>query len=144
MTWSMLILRARGVGPERGIDQALVEAVVAGGDGGVGREDAVFLHESPSRGRSGTSAAQLFAEELEGQEGRVAFVHMEHGRLDAEGAQEADAADAQDDLLADPGPLVAAVDVGGQVADLLVVLRQIRVQQDTPSPVRPRRPTPGT
>ena len=59
----------------------------------------------------------------------MAFVHVEGGRRDAERAQQAHAADAQQHFLHDPRGAVAAINAVGQVAEMLLVLRQIRVQQ---------------
>ena len=61
----------------------------------------------------------------------MALVHVvavERGH--AKGPQHPDAADAQDDLLAEPHAVVAPVQRIGEAAVLLGVLRDIRVDQE--------------
>ncbi len=57
---------------------------------------------------------------LERQKGRVAFVHVEDGGLEAQRLERAHAADAQHDLLPDARIVIAAVERIGDVA----ILRQ--------------------
>jgi hypothetical protein len=56
------------------------------------------------------------AEPLEHEEGRMTFVHVEHGRVETERAERADAADAEHELLAEPVLAVAAVEPVGDRA----------------------------
>jgi hypothetical protein len=71
----------------------------------------------------------FFADQFQRKERGMAFVQVEHGRLHAERAQEAHAADAQQDFLHDAHGAVAGVGARSQVAEMLRVFRQIRVEQ---------------
>jgi len=66
---------------------------------------------------------------LEGQEGGVPLVHMADGRLDPQGAEGAQAADAEDDLLLDARLLVSAVELVGDLAIARLVLRRVGVEE---------------
>ena len=66
---------------------------------------------------------------LEHNERRMSLVQVPDRRRDSERAESADAADAQDDLLLQPGFAVAAVEPRGEIAILGRVLLQARVQQ---------------
>ena len=65
----------------------------------------------------------------QGEEGRVAFVHVIAHELEAQGLEHGDAPHAQHHLLLDPVGLVAAVQIVGDVAVARVVHRQVGVQQ---------------
>ena len=75
------------------------------------------------------------AQPLELEERRVALVHVEDRRRQAEAAQDAHAADAEHELLAQPVPAVAAVervrDVAGPVG-VALDLRVEEVERDAP------------
>ena len=66
---------------------------------------------------------------LQHHEAGVALVQVPHRGIEAEGAQGADAADAQDDLLLDAGLAIAAVQARGQLAIPGRVLLEIGVEQ---------------
>ena len=76
-----------------------------------------FAHEQPAA--------------LERQECRMAFVHVEHGRLQAQRLQRAQSADAQHDLLPQAHVRIAAIELVRDVAVLgkRRVLRNVGVQQ---------------
>ena len=97
----------------------------------------------------------VLADALQAQEAGVALVHVEDVRgrvaLDrGEGADGAHPADAGQHLLLDPVVLVAAVEPVGDVAQVVLVLRDVGVEQQQrdpadlgdpdPGPQRPRRP----
>ena len=67
---------------------------------------------------------------FQGEEGGVAFVHVEHSGLEPHGLQGAHAADTKDDFLADPGVDIAAIKGIGDVAILRQhVVGNVGVQQ---------------
>ena len=70
-----------------------------------------------------------FADPLEAEKAGVALVGVEDLRMDVEGAQRPDAADAEDDLLAEAVLLVAAVEAVRDRNDLRRVLRHVRVEE---------------
>jgi hypothetical protein len=60
----------------------------------------------------------------------MAFVHVEDGGLDAEGPEQAKAADAEEDFLHDASGAIAAVDAEGEVAKVALVFLAIGVEQE--------------
>src|SRR5665213_560468 len=104
------------------------EAVVAGLDGRVRGEETFLLGERLRFGEC-FPGGDFFADQLQREKRRVAFVHVERGRLDAQRAQQPHAADAQQNLLHDARGAVAAINARRQVAVKLLVLRQVRVEQ---------------
>ena len=70
------------------------------------------------------------ADALEDDEARVAFVQVVDRRVEAQRAQDADAADAEDDLLLDARLTVAAVEARGELPVPRRVLLEIRVEQE--------------
>ena len=139
---------------EVGLDQVRRERVVARGDRRVGGEGQVRRDLQRGlvevlRGAGG----QALARQLEAQERRVALVHVQHVGLRVgrqNGAQRAQAADAEHDLLANARVLVAAVQVAGDPAVVLAVVGQVGVEQvqrhatDLGQPDAGRRCGPGT
>jgi hypothetical protein len=101
---------------------------VAGLDRGVGGEDALLAGLGGGLGE-GEARRHFFADQFQGKEGGVAFVHVEDARLDAQRAQEPHPAHPQQDLLHDAHGVVAAIDPAGQVAVMLGVFRAVGVQQ---------------
>ena len=75
------------------------------------------------------SGGNFFTDEFKRQKRGVALVHVERGRFDAERAQQAHAADAEQHFLHDARGAVAAIDAQGQIAEVLFVLREIRVKE---------------
>ena len=69
------------------------------------------------------------ADHLQPGEGAVPFVQVEHARVDAQRLQRADAADAQQQLLADAHAVVAAVEPRRQLAVLGLVALDVGVEQ---------------
>ena len=111
-------------------DHVRIEAVVPGGHRRVRGEDA-------HRGRLAECLVEAqavllhpLANEFQRRERRVPFVHVDHARLDAQRLERAGPADAEDDLLADARPLVAAVEPGRQMAIFVLVLRNVGVEQE--------------
>jgi hypothetical protein len=69
------------------------------------------------------------AHALELEEGGMALVHVENGRLEAEPAQNADAADSEHELLPQPVLAVAAVEPVGHVSCPVGVPLHLRVEE---------------
>jgi hypothetical protein len=114
-------------------DLIVSESVVPCGDGCMGGEDALRAHHL-ERGAERQSAVQVLAQQLEDEEGSVAFVQVPHGRRKSERAQGARAAEAEDHLLTDARGLVSAVKAMGDVAVGRRVLRAVRVEQENRDP----------
>ncbi len=112
----------------RVIHQLRREAVVAGLHRRVRGENAFRLGQRLRLGE-GFAGGHFFADQFQREKRRVAFVHVERGRLDAQRAQQPHAADAQQNFLHDARGAVAAINAAGQVAEMLLVFRQVRVQQ---------------
>ena len=111
-------------------DQAGVEAVKAGGDGGVGGENVVGARGVQGFVESQTLFGHQDADALDGQERRVAFVHVIDGGVESQGFERAQAADAEDDFLANALEIVAAVELVGDFAMLVGgILRDVAVEQ---------------
>ena len=72
---------------------------------------------------------QLFAEQFEGQEGAMPFVHMVYVRFHPEGAQQPDASDAEDDFLLEPCPTPPLVQSSGDIPKLLRIVLDVGVEQ---------------
>jgi len=95
--------------PEVFFHQVEAEALVAGRNGSVRRED-VRGPDSLRRLIEGEGTLDHdLANALEGQKGRVPLVHVRHHDIDAEDSKGAYAADAEEYLLTNPGLRVAAV-----------------------------------
>ncbi len=110
------------------VDELDAEDVVAGGDRGVRREDAPAPH-ALARRRQRRSLADLLAQQLEREEGRVALVHVVDRRVDAERAQRAHPADPERQLLHHAGVLIPAVEMAGDPAVALLVVVAIGVEE---------------
>ena len=110
------------------IHQLRAEPVVSGLDRRVGGEE-TFALRGGKRVGEGFPEAELFADEFQREEGGVSLVHVKGGGLDAQRAEQAHAADAEHDLLHDARAAVTAVHAQGQVAIMLLVLGQIRVEE---------------
>ncbi len=91
------------------VHQVRAEAVMPGLDRRVRGEDALGLGLG-QRLLEALSRRHFLPNQLQGQKGRVPFVHVEDRRLDPQGPQQAHAADAQQHLLHDPRSAVAAID----------------------------------
>ena len=109
-------------------DQVRVEALVAGRDGRMDREDAVAPDRGP-RVAERRPARHVFSGALREQERRVALVEVPDGGGEAQRPDRPHATDPQDELLVEPH--LAAADVQ-DVRDrpvLVGVLRQVRVEE---------------
>ncbi len=111
------------------LDQGRREAVVPGGDGGVGREDGHLRHVARRLAVGDAVALHLGADHLDRREGAMPFVQVEDRRVNPQRVEQPDAADAEQQLLADPHAGVAAVEPRGQRAVRLAVLGDVRVEQ---------------
>ena len=103
-------------------DELLVELLVPGRDGRVRREDRRPAQVLERLGRLHALRGQL-AQPFDLKEGRVALVQVEDVRLDPERRERADAADAEQQLLADPVLAIAAVERIREPVDLEQVER---------------------
>ena len=75
------------------------------------------------------SIDHALTDELERREGAVALVEVQDARRDAERRERADAADAEQQFLADADAVVAAVQPRRQLAILGLVAFDVRVEQ---------------
>ena len=111
-------------------DEVGAEAVVAGGDGRVGGEDDF----AGNLAGGGVEVEAFFfhagADGFEDGEAAVAFVEMENAGRDAHGLERAEAADAEQQLLADAGAGVAAVEARGGLAVFRGVAGDVGVEQE--------------
>ena len=103
-------------------DQRGAEDLVAGGDGRVGGEDGGGL-DVRDRVVGRHAVLDERADALDREEGGVALVHVEDVRVDAERLERTDAADAEQQLLADAVLAVAGVERVGEHLDLEQVER---------------------
>ena len=126
--------------PEVLLDEIGRKAVVAGRDGRVGREDDVRGDEAQRLAGRQALALHALPHELERREGAVAFVQVGDAGRVAERAQRPRPADAEQQLLADAGPLVAAIEPRGQLAILGRVAFDVRVEQQQRAPPDRHRP----
>ena len=111
------------------LDDVHGEGVVARGHGGVRGEAGAGFHGFERRREVEFLFFHHRADAFETAEGGVPFVHVANGGVLAEGLEGANAADAEDDLLLDAGLLVAAVELGGDAAIFLAVLRDVGIEQ---------------
>ena len=79
--------------------------------------------------KSSLCSSIMHADAFQAAKRRVPFVHVADGRRLAEGPQGPDAADAQDHFLADAHVVIAAVEPGGDLPIVGVVLRDVGVEQ---------------
>jgi len=94
------------------------KVVVAGGDGGVRREHRPQRDLPVGRREADAPRRGPPPGELDRREGTVALVQVEDAGVDAERVQHPHAADAEDQLLTQPGDEVAAVELCGDRAQL--------------------------
>jgi hypothetical protein len=111
------------------LDQAPAEPVVTGGHGRVRCEDGHRRHPAQRLLKPDPLGHHLRADHLQRGESAVAFVEMEHPRDDAERLQGPQAADAQEQLLADSHAGVAAVKPRGELAVLGGVRLDVGIEQ---------------
>ena len=115
---------------------------MTGGDGSVGREDAGGRHRF-TRSRESHTLRYVLAQQLETKERGVTLVHVPDRRLQAEGSQRTDAADAENHLLPDTRLPVTAIEIAGQVPIGRTVLRYVRIEEDDGNPACRRAPGAG-
>ena len=118
------------------------EAVDAGGHRRVRREDGACAHDL-QRMLGIDLVLDEAAHALDREEAGVALVHVEYGGLDATGGERLDAADAEQDLLAQPVLAVAAVQAVGDGALGRRIGIHVRVQQEQLDPPDVDAPEPG-
>ena len=110
-------------------DQVGREAVDAGRHGRVRGEDVRGHHVLAGFVKGVAGGVDVRANALQREEGAVAFVHVENVGRKAHGAQRADAADAEDDFLADARVTADAIKTRGQTTIVGAVGGQIGVEQ---------------
>ncbi len=113
---------------EVGHEQLVPEGIVSRRHRRMRRERALTGHSFDRRAIR-KAARKMLTQQLENEERRVAFVEMEHRRLQTERAHRAQPADAENHLLPDSGGLVAAVQAIADVAIGRRVLRAIRIEE---------------
>ena len=113
---------------EVALHERRLEDLVPGRDGRVRGEDRRGAHMLQCVVARRPRGGQL-AQPLEREQGRVPFVQVEDGRRDAQATQRADAADPEDNLLADPVLAVAAVEPIRDAARRRAVFLQVRVEE---------------
>ena len=109
--------------------QVVGEAVDAGGHGRVRREGGARAHDLERVPGSAPPSTRT-PHALDAEEAGVALVHVEHVGLEAEGGERLHAADAEQDLLAQPVLAVAAVEAVGDGALGGRVVRHVGVEQE--------------
>ena len=117
------------------VHEVVGKGIVAGGHGGVGGKDRGATDLLGGLVQAVAGLGQL-AQALQHQKGRVPLVQVPGAGLDAQGAQDAHAAQAQHDLLADARFLVAAVEPRREVpipGGVLLTLVSIRYSWTRPA-----------
>ena len=139
---SVLAVEAHRVAqrPEVLLDEIRREAIVAGRHRRVGGEDDVRGDDAQRFVRRQALALHPLPRELERGERAVTFVQVGDARRVAERPQRPRAADAEQQLLADAGPLVAAVEPRRQLAILGRVAFDVRVEQQQRAAAHRHRP----
>ena len=111
------------------LDQIAWEPVVTGGHRGVGGED----HFARNLMRSGVEIQAFFlhaiANRLQHRETAVPLIEVENTRSNAHGLEGAKAADAEEQLLANAGAPVSAIEARGQLQILRCVAGYLGVEQ---------------
>ena len=116
-------------GPEEEAGEVGREAVVTGRHRRVGRDEGAL--PDPAKGvAEGGAAGDALGHQLERGEGAVALVEVEDGRVDAERAEHAHAANAEDHLLTGAHGVVARVETATDLAVFGAVLCHIGVEQE--------------
>ena len=112
------------------VQQPGVEQVDTGGHRGMRRENVVGADGFYGFVKGQAVFRHLEPDAFDAEEGRMALVHMEHRRGQTQRREYAHAANAEDNLLADAGVGVAAVELIGNVPVLRRrVLRDVGVEQ---------------
>ena len=100
----------------------------------------VVLRTASSADSNDAPRFDLIADALQDDERRVALVQVPGGRLDAHGLEDADAADAEDDLLLDARLAVASIETRRELAIPGRVLLEIGVEEEEPHAAEPHLP----
>ncbi len=110
-------------------DQPCVETIVAGGNGRVRGEDD-FAGDSRNRGvEADAFLLHAHANRFQHGEGAVAFVQVEDAGRDAQGLESAQAADAEQQFLANADAQVAAIEPRRELAILRSIAFDVGVEQ---------------
>ena len=118
-----------GIGLEVAAHEIHGEAFVAGVHGGVRGEHAGAADEGLGFIEGEVVALHVLTQAFQHEEGGVAFVHVPHGRRDAEGGQHAHAADAQQDFLTHAHVAVGLIEAGGDAAVVVAVLGHVGIHE---------------
>ena len=111
------------------LDELRREPIVPGRHRRVRGEDDLRRHAAHRFVRADALDIHPPPHQLERRKGAVSLVQMHDAGRDVERGQRAHAADAEQQLLADPDALIAAVEPGGQLAVLGAVAVDVRVEQ---------------
>ncbi len=117
-------------GSEVLFDELGTEAVVAGGDGCVRGEDDLARDLAGGVVEVHALFVHAGANGFEDCEAAVAFVEVEDAGGDAHGLESAEAADAEEQLLADAGAAVSAVEARGEFEVFGGVAGDVGVEQE--------------
>ena len=116
--------------PEVLLDESRREPVVPGRNRRMRGEDHLRRHAPERFPRVDALDHHPLADELERGEGAVSFVQVQYAGCDAKRRERADAADAEQQLLADADALVAAVEPRRQLAILGLVAVDVRIEEE--------------
>ena len=103
------------------VNQVEFEALQTGGDGRMRGKDVAGAGNLAGLRKAQALLVLQLTDAFQGEEGRMALIHVADRGAQAQRVQRADAADAHQDFLADARPSVAAIEAVGKVA----VLRQM-------------------
>src|SRR5271168_467412 len=117
-------------GAEVLLDELGAEAVVAGGDWGVGGEDDLAGDLAGGLVEGEAFFDHAIANGLEDCEAAVAFVEVKDSGGDSHGSESAEAADAEEELLADAGAAVAAIESRGEFEVFGGVAVDVGIEQE--------------
>ncbi len=111
------------------VHHTFAEVVVPCRYGGVRSEDGVGRNTFQCGCEIQTIVADLLADTLQHQEGRVAFIDMPYRRLQSQFLQRAHPADTEHDLLLHAHHFIATIQAVGNVAVVRIVALDIGIQQ---------------
>ena len=111
------------------LDQLRREPIVAGRHRRMRREDDLRRDAADAFLGPDALGDHAVADEFERSKRAVAFVEMRDRRRDAQHSQRAHAADAEQEFLANPHPVVAAIEAGGELPILRTVALDVGIEQ---------------
>jgi hypothetical protein len=111
------------------VDEGRREPIVSCRHRRMGREDDLCRDSSQRFPCIDTFDTHPLSNELERREGAMTFVQVQDAGRDAERAQHANATNAEQQFLADPDALVAAVQPRGKLAILRLIAFDVRIEQ---------------